>query len=82
MSYTNNCEQFYQRPIPKIAEDWGAWQEVFTVIAIIAVITNAGLVCFTMTTLDDFKLTTRIWLVTGTFHCAVLFLQIVLVQYT
>ncbi|CAE7421492.1 Ano5, partial [Symbiodinium microadriaticum] len=55
----------YQRPIPKIAEDWGAWQEVFTVIAVISVITNAGLVCFTMQTLDHFKLSTRIWVFVG-----------------
>jgi hypothetical protein len=51
----------FQRPLPKIAEDIGTWQAVFSLVALIAIITNAGLICFTMSILDDFKLTFRIW---------------------
>jgi hypothetical protein len=53
--------QVYQRPIPKIAEDWGAWGKVFSLLAVIGVITNAALICFTMTTLDHWSYANRIW---------------------
>jgi len=39
----------YRRPIPTAAEDIGAWQTIFMIIAMAAVITNAGITCFTMT---------------------------------
>ncbi len=51
----------YQRPIPRPAQDIGTWQTVFTLIATIAVITNAGLISFTMNTLEDYTLTFKIW---------------------
>mmetsp|Transcript_8718 Transcript_8718/g.13019 ORF Transcript_8718/g.13019 Transcript_8718/m.13019 type:complete len:739 (+) Transcript_8718:66-2282(+) len=70
---------FFQRPIPKVAEDWGAWQEVFTAIAIVSVVTNAGLVCFTMQCLDGFKLSTRIWIFVG--YQWVMFVLMYLVAY-
>lgn len=52
----------YQRPIPRSAEDIGNWQAVMSLIAIIAIITNAGLICFTMDSLEDFKLSNRVWI--------------------
>lgn len=52
----------YQRPIPKGAEDIGNWQAVFSLVSVIAIITNAGLICFTMSVLDDFTLSSRIWI--------------------
>ena len=38
----------YQRPVPAGAQDIGSWQSIFTIISVLAVLTNAGLVCFTM----------------------------------
>jgi hypothetical protein len=52
----------HQRPIPKGAEDIGNWQSVFTLISIIAIVTNAGLICFTMDVLRGFSLVSRIWI--------------------
>ena len=45
----------YRRPIPISAEDIGAWQSIFLIIAMAAVATNAGITCFTMTVLDNDK---------------------------
>eukprot|EP01041_Mallomonas_annulata_P010589 gene10589-22100_t len=44
----------FQRPLPQGAEDIGAWQGIFTFISIAAVLTNAGLIVFTMDTLGDY----------------------------
>ncbi|CAM9174547.1 unnamed protein product, partial [Ectocarpus fasciculatus] len=52
----------YQRPIPRSAEDIGNWQAVMSIISVIAIVTNAGLICFTMDVLDDFSLSERIWI--------------------
>lgn len=52
----------HQRPVPKTAEDIGTWQAVFTVISTIAVVTNAGLICFTMSLLNDYAISTRLWI--------------------
>ena len=43
----------YRRPVPTSAEDIGAWQSIFLIIAIAAVATNAGITCFTMTVLNN-----------------------------
>lgn len=42
----------YRRPVPISAEDIGAWQQIFLIITIAAVATNAGITCFTMTVLN------------------------------
>lgn len=55
----------YQRPIPKIAEDWGAWEHVFSILAIVGVVTNAGLICFTMKSLDGWSQAARLWIFIG-----------------
>jgi hypothetical protein len=49
----------HQRPIPRGAEDIGTWQAIFTVISVAAVLTNAGLTCFTMDTLDEYPESTK-----------------------
>lgn len=51
----------FQRPIPKGAEDIGNWQTIFLMLAVIAVLTNAGLTCFTMNVLDSFDESLRFW---------------------
>lgn len=51
----------FQRPIPKGAEDIGNWQTIFLLLAIAAVLTNAGLTCFTMDVLDSLTETQKYW---------------------
>eukprot|EP00595_Chromulina_sp_UTEXLB2642_P003694 CAMPEP_0196764098 /NCGR_PEP_ID=MMETSP1095-20130614/5350_1 /TAXON_ID=96789 ORGANISM="Chromulina nebulosa, Strain UTEXLB2642" /NCGR_SAMPLE_ID=MMETSP1095 /ASSEMBLY_ACC=CAM_ASM_000446 /LENGTH=707 /DNA_ID=CAMNT_0042118727 /DNA_START=171 /DNA_END=2294 /DNA_ORIENTATION=- len=43
---------FYQRPVPEGAQDIGTWQTIFTILSVASVITNAGLICFTMDVLS------------------------------
>jgi hypothetical protein len=43
----------FQRTKPQGAEDIGTWQTVFTIIAAMAVVTNAGLAFFTMGVFSD-----------------------------
>jgi len=38
-----------QRPVPNGAEDIGTWQSVFSILSILSVISNLGLVCFKTT---------------------------------
>jgi len=57
----------YQRFEPYGAEDIGLWQQIFTYTVVIAVITNAGIVCFTSGVLDTTS-TTRIWI----FFCIII----------
>ncbi|KAJ1416346.1 calcium-activated chloride channel-domain-containing protein [Ochromonadaceae sp. CCMP2298] len=49
----------HQRPFPRGCEDIGAWQDIFLLLSGIAVVTNAGLVAFTMTTLDTLPIYMR-----------------------
>lgn len=56
---------WYQRPIPKSAEDIGTWQSVFTIIAIISVLTNAGLIVFTMKILVGWSYVGKFWVFIG-----------------
>ncbi len=52
----------HQRPIPVAAEDIGTWQTIFLILSIISVVTNAGLICFTMDTFDDYEnKSIRLW---------------------
>eukprot|EP01039_Chlorochromonas_danica_P003789 gene3789-4139_t len=57
--------KLYQRPIPLSAEDIGTWQSIFFLISIASVITNAGLVCFTMDVLHRFDIYGRSWIFIG-----------------
>lgn len=54
--------ELYQRPVPAGAQDIGTWQSIFSIVTGAAVITNAGLICFTMNVLpSNYLITTRIW---------------------
>jgi len=57
----------YQRPIPMGANSIGTWQTVFEILSIIAVPTNAGLICYTMNILDrnGFSKSEKTWLFIG-----------------
>lgn len=52
----------FQRPVPSGAEDIGTWQLIFTMLAAAAVITNAGLAVFTMSTFDKYDFQIRMWI--------------------
>lgn len=52
----------HQRPFPVSAEDIGTWQVIFLLMSIAAVITNAGLSVFTMTTFNNHSKGTRFWI--------------------
>lgn len=64
---------FYQRPVPSGAQDIGTWMTIFQFISVAAVITNGGLICFTMDVLP-YSLLTRVWLFIG-FQWTLLLLQ-------
>lgn len=51
----------HRRPIPQGAEDIGTWQDIFYLTSIFAVITNAGVICFTMDVFDFESDTNRVW---------------------
>jgi len=51
-----------QRPLPVPAQDIGTWQAVFNLLIILAVSTNAGLICFVMeNVLNEKPLSIRVW---------------------
>mmetsp|Transcript_16124 Transcript_16124/g.23483 ORF Transcript_16124/g.23483 Transcript_16124/m.23483 type:complete len:243 (+) Transcript_16124:1-729(+) len=51
----------FQRPFPSGAQDIGFWQDILLIIATVAVVTNAGLIVFTMSTLNQFSDAFRFW---------------------
>lgn len=67
---------FYQRPIPKGAEDIGSWQSIFAIISMCAVITNGALICFTMTVLD-YSAFGKAWIFIG-FQWAMISIQYII----
>lgn len=40
--------RLYQRPVPQGCQDIGTWQDIFKIISVISVVTNAAIICFTM----------------------------------
>lgn len=56
---------FYQRPVPDTAQDIGTWQPIFSIITVAAVITNAGIVCFTMDVMKGFSSYGTLWVFIG-----------------
>ena len=55
--------QTYRRPKPRSAEDIGTWFVVFEVISVVAVFTNAGIVCFTGKYLQQqYSWSWRVWI--------------------
>jgi len=61
--------KFYQRPVPQGVQDIGSWQAIFTLLSVMSVITNAALICFTMTVLDSnlvyFEYVGKLWIFLG-----------------
>lgn len=51
----------YQRPFPKGVEDIGMWQHIFTLLAMVSVVTNAGLTVFTMDLLGHYRVAVQYW---------------------
>lgn len=54
--------QTFRRPKPGSAEDIGTWYEVFQIISVVAVATNAGIVCFTGNFLVGYSWPLRVWI--------------------
>tara|TARA_A100001015_G_scaffold317867_1_gene435968 strand:+ start:1380 stop:3443 length:2064 start_codon:yes stop_codon:yes gene_type:complete len=46
----------YQRPIPNAAEEIGTWNTMFLLVVYVGVVTNAGIVTFTLTQFDIYPL--------------------------
>ena len=55
----------YQRPLPKSTDSIGIWRQMFYVIVIAAVITNAGIAVFTLTQFDYFGQYLKLWVFIG-----------------
>eukprot|EP00968_Pinguiococcus_pyrenoidosus_P009276 scaffold731_cov261-Pinguiococcus_pyrenoidosus.AAC.22 len=53
----------FRRPLPRGAEDIGAWQTIFEILTVLSVVTNAGLMCFSFDNVwnIDWSPTGRIW---------------------
>ena len=49
----------YRRPIPQGNQDIGSWMDVFVALSFLSVVTNCGIVCFTM---DVFPTEMKVWL--------------------
>jgi anoctamin-10/anoctamin-7 len=54
-----------QRPLPNGAEDIGTWMSIFSIMSTICVVTNAGIIVFTMKVLDMYDITLRLWMFIG-----------------
>jgi hypothetical protein len=52
----------YQRPVPASAEDIGVWHAVFSIMSTAAILTNAGIIVFTMSILRVYSLYLRMWI--------------------
>ena len=57
--YTHKLITFHQRIVPSGAQDIGTWEIIFNTIAGACVLTNAGLVAFTMNILTRSKTATN-----------------------
>lgn len=54
----------HRRPVPMGAQDIGTWLSILQLTAVISVLTNSGILCFTMD-LITFSGTGKIWLFIG-----------------
>ena len=52
----------FQRPVPVLCEDIGAFQGIYTIITICSVMSNAALMKFTLTVLNEYDQTTQWWI--------------------
>jgi hypothetical protein len=71
--------KLYQRPIPLGAQDIGTWQAIFHIVSMTAVVTNAGLVCFTMDVLQHYDIYGRSWIFIG-FQWTLISVQFIVAQ--
>lgn len=55
----------YRRVQPHCAEDIGAWQGAFEVITVVGVVSNSGLIVFTMGMFSYYSFTTQMWIFIG-----------------
>jgi len=63
----------YQRPRPQGAEDIGMWQTFMTLTSIAGVVTNAGLIVFTMGIPAGYSASSKLWIFIGfIFFCLIL----------
>ena len=67
----------HQRPRPAGAQDIGSWGAIFAVVTTICVVTNAGLIVFTMEVLKMYSDMTRMWIFIG-FQWALFSLQYII----
>jgi len=67
----------HQRPRPAGAQDIGSWGAIFSVVTTICVVTNAGLIVFTMEVLKMYSDMTRMWVFIG-FQWALFTLQYII----
>ena len=70
----------HQRPRPSGAQDIGSWGAIFSVVTTICVVTNAGLIVFTMEVLKMYSDMTRMWIFIG-FQWALFSLQYIIQVY-
>lgn len=54
-----------RRPWPRGAEDIGTWQTIFELVITAAVISNAGMIVFTMNIVSDYSTFTQLWIFIG-----------------
>lgn len=54
-----------ERPSPKGTEDIGSWLVIMRMLAVVSVLTNAGLVAFTVNALSNITLRARFWIFVG-----------------
>ena len=57
--------RIYRRVIPQCAEDIGAWQGAFELITIVGVVSNSGLIVFTMGMFSAYTFQTQMWIFIG-----------------
>eukprot|EP01038_Epipyxis_sp_PR26KG_P010969 gene10969-14731_t len=72
--------KFYQRPVPSGCQDIGTWQDIFGIIALAGVITNAAIVCFTMDVLYAYSTFGRAWIFMG-FQWVLISVQVIIQWY-
>jgi len=57
--------QIMRRVQPHCAEDIGAWQGAFEVITVVGVVSNSGLIVFTMGMFSEYSFETQMWIFIG-----------------
>ena len=57
--------QIFRRVQPHCAEDIGAWQGAFEVITVVGVVSNSGLIVFTMGMFSAYTFQTQMWIFIG-----------------